>query len=417
MTQTNFLELAKTGDPRVISGLLNRSLQSQSITTKATRRSNELHLLLEGASLEGHEASIVEYLEEALARLQVPAMPIHIYARLPGQEAVLWRHDLAYGGPKVSGPPAMISNFTLPVPENAEPEMTPDQTLLEPQQFDDFEIQDSPEDSGDASFGNAAASFDHLDVEETSDEVEPFAAVEEAQDFDLSSPGDGYEADGYQNGNGYEAENGNGNGWMEADTEESAPSPELEIPKFEEEELPQKSGFPLLPLSLAAIVALLFAGAGAYYRFFLFDQTPEPLATISSEPLPVETPVAEIPPPVSSATPEVIPSPEPPTDTEILPPVDVAPTPEPVASPEVVIESATPWRDAINAAMEAAQLAQTAQTAEEWGTVAETWDQSIQLLLLVPEGDPNYALAQDKVVEYTTNLDIARANELKALGQ
>ena len=143
----------------------------------------------------------------------------------------------------------MISNFTLPVPENAEPEMTPDQTLLEPQQFDDFEIQDSPEDSGDASFGNAAASFDHLDVEETSDEVEPFATVEEAQDFDLSSPGDDYEADGYQNGNGYEAENGNG--WMEADTGESAPSLELEIPRFEEEELPQKSGFPLLLLFLS----------------------------------------------------------------------------------------------------------------------------------------------------------------------
>ena len=52
MTQTNFLELAKTGDPRVIAGLLNHSLQSQGITTKATRRSNELHLLLEGENIE-----------------------------------------------------------------------------------------------------------------------------------------------------------------------------------------------------------------------------------------------------------------------------------------------------------------------------------------------------------------------------
>jgi hypothetical protein len=418
MTQTNFLELAKTGDPRVIAGLLNRSLQSQGITTKATRRSNELHLLLEGENVQGHEESIVEYLEQALSRLQVPAMPIHIYARLPGQEAVVWRHDLAYEGPKVSGPPAMLSNFTLPVPETAEPEMTSDQTLLEPQQFDDFEVQKSGENAGPDRFGS-------VDFSETSAETEDLSEAgsqDTAEDLTLA---DAYDSDVYD---GYDHGQNNGNGWVEHGAEEpDAPeaTPEPEVPPFQEEELSQKSGLPLLPLSLAAIVALLFAGAGAYYRFFLFEQSPEPLATISSEPLPVGTPdvVIPSPPPVSTTTPEGTPPAETvPTPTgETLPPVEVTPiaSPEPVESPgtEPMPASANPWRDAVNVAMEAAQLAQTAQTAQEWGNVAETWDRSIQLLLMVPAEDPNYALAQEKVVEYTNNLDIARAQELKALGQ
>jgi hypothetical protein len=416
MTQTNFLELAKTGDPRVIAGLLNRSLQSQGITTKATRRSNELHLLLEGENVEGHEESIVEYLEQALSRLQVPSMPIHIYARLPGQEAVVWRHDLAYSGPTVSGPPAMLSNFTLPMPENAEPEMTSDQTQLEPQQFDDFAMQGNFGDSSEENAGqDVSPSFGSMDFSAPSSETEDLPEAESqdaAESLDASYDSDVYDA--YDNGQS------NSNGWMEPGTEEpDAPEAnlELEVPGFEEGELPQKSGLPLLPLSLAAIVALLFAGAGAYYRFFLFEQSPEPLATISSEPLPGGTPAVVIPspPPVLETTPA-------PTETtETLPPVEVTPiaTPAPAESPttEGVVESTTPWRDAINAAMEAAQLAQTAQTAQEWGTVAETWDRSIQLLLMVPAEDPNYALAQEKLVEYTNNLDIARAQELKALGQ
>lgn len=433
MTQTNFLELAKTGEPRVIAGLLNRSLQSQGITTKATRRSNELHLLLEGESLKGHEASIVEYLEQALSRLQVPAMRIHIYARLPGQEAVIWRHDLAYDGPKVAGPPTMLSNFTLPMPEIAEPEMTSDVTQLEPQQFDDFQMEETSNQGSPVSFG----SVDFL--EESSGDMEGSPeedGVPEISDvYGSESYGsEAYGADPYSNGVNGDGENSNGHSWMDADAGDSVDSgaldyedsdrPEasrdLAVPEFEADELPQKSGFPLLPLSLAAIVALIFAGAGAYYRFFLFEQPSEPLTTIPSEPLPVATPpVVTSTPPTPEAT---VPTPE---GTVEVPPAEVpvettpAASPAPGESPEAqpIPKSTNPWRDAINAAMKAAQLAQTAQTAQEWGTVAETWDQSIQLLLMVPTEDPNYLLAQDKVVEYTNNLDIARAQELKALGQ
>ncbi|MGA0200756.1 MAG: hypothetical protein ACO3NK_16855, partial [Prochlorotrichaceae cyanobacterium] len=195
MTQTNFLELAKTGEPRVIAGLLNRSLQSQGITTKATRRSNELHLLLEGERLDGHEESIVEYLDQALSRLQVPAMSIHIYARLPGQEPVLWRHDLKYQGPKAAGLPTMPSNFTLPVPESAEPEMTPAETQLQQEtSFGDFDPDFDPESDVLSSAENADLSFDQVDfLDET--QIEAQSEAVNGAPLDLSLAEDAYGAE------------------------------------------------------------------------------------------------------------------------------------------------------------------------------------------------------------------------------
>ncbi|MGA1410954.1 MAG: hypothetical protein ACO37W_14610 [Prochlorotrichaceae cyanobacterium] len=405
MTQTNFLELAKTGEPRVIAGLLNRSLQSQGITTKATRRNNELHLLLEGENLEGHEESIVEYLDQALSRLQVPAMSIHIYARFPGQEPVVWRHDLNYQGPAVSGLPTMPSNFTLPVPETAEPEMTPDETRVQQEtSFDDFDPDFDPDNDVLSSEEDAAQSFDQVDF------------MDETQVEDRSEDVNGAPLDSFGTANVYgAADDSNGHNWHDAEVSETLPESGEDLPQFEEDELPQKSGFPLVPLSLAAIVALLFAGAGAYYRFFLFDQSPTPITTTPTDAV-LEPPPVTIPsvPPISGTVPEG-------TDTpsDASTPIETVDIPETdtTGTDTTIPETVNPWRDAINAAMEAAVLAQTAQTAEDWGAVAETWDQSVQLLLLVPETDPNYLTAQDKIVEYTNNLDIARARELKALGQ
>lgn len=85
----------------------------------------------------------------------------------------------------------------------------------------------------------------------------------------------------------------------------------------------------------------------------------------------------------------------------------------PAASPAAEappVSSATPFRDAVNKATSAAQLTQTAQTAEEWQTVANDWQAAIALMQAVPEGDPNYAVAQQKAAEYQKNLEYAQQN-------
>ncbi|HEY9762992.1 MAG TPA: hypothetical protein V6D07_10735 [Trichocoleus sp.] len=88
-------------------------------------------------------------------------------------------------------------------------------------------------------------------------------------------------------------------------------------------------------------------------------------------------------------------------------------SPDPVASPQTQPSSqpqasADPFRDAVNLAGEASQLVQTAQTSEDWKQVADTWQRAIDLMQQVPQSSPNYAIAQQKAVEYLPNLQYAQ---------
>ncbi|MEO1257070.1 MAG: hypothetical protein AAFY41_19635, partial [Bacteroidota bacterium] len=74
------------------------------------------------------------------------------------------------------------------------------------------------------------------------------------------------------------------------------------------------------------------------------------------------------------------------------------------------IDSEATFREAINLATEAAELTQTASTKEDWTTVANTWQQSIEKLYFISPGDPNYEKAQTKITEYGANLDYAQKN-------
>ncbi|MEA5542166.1 hypothetical protein VB834_24335 [Limnoraphis robusta Tam1] len=64
--------------------------------------------------------------------------------------------------------------------------------------------------------------------------------------------------------------------------------------------------------------------------------------------------------------------------------------------------------DALNAGMEAAILAQTAKSAQEWNKVSEIWKEAIELLEDVPESSPNLEIAQNKIVEYQKNLNYSQ---------
>jgi hypothetical protein len=68
-----------------------------------------------------------------------------------------------------------------------------------------------------------------------------------------------------------------------------------------------------------------------------------------------------------------------------------------------------PFPEAINAAMEAANLTQTAQSESEWQSVAENWQTALNLLSAVPESSTNYDTAQVKITEYTNNLAYAQS--------
>ncbi|MFQ4137618.1 hypothetical protein PGN35_014975 [Nodosilinea sp. PGN35] len=82
---------------------------------------------------------------------------------------------------------------------------------------------------------------------------------------------------------------------------------------------------------------------------------------------------------------------------------------EPPTDPAAVAEDDL-FRQAVNAAQTAANQAQTASTSAQWQEVADAWARAIDLMQRVPAADPNYAVAQQKAVEYQPNLNYAQQN-------
>lgn len=67
------------------------------------------------------------------------------------------------------------------------------------------------------------------------------------------------------------------------------------------------------------------------------------------------------------------------------------------------------FREAVNNAMRAAELTQTAQSPEDWNTVAIHWQKAIAFMGAVPENNSKYEVAKEKVGEYQKNLSYAKS--------
>jgi cytoskeletal protein RodZ len=169
----------------------------------------------------------------------------------------------------------------------------------------------------------------------------------------------------------------------------------------------QKKSLPLvlllLPLLLlGALVALHFTGI---YRlpFLAGDQaTTEPLVIEPSNDA-QETPAGNKDKETPAGNKKTPASGQKPTPKGSAKPATTSPAP--ATSP---VTSQNPWRDGINWAMKAATQAQTAKTKIEWNLVADDWGKSVTLLKQVPQSDPNYAKAQQKITEYQNNQAIAK---------
>jgi hypothetical protein len=89
-----------------------------------------------------------------------------------------------------------------------------------------------------------------------------------------------------------------------------------------------------------------------------------------------------------------------------IPPTMASATAKP--APQASTAKTTAFRTAVNAAMHAAQLSQTAKTASDWQQIVDSWELAIAQMKSVPASDSNAAIAQRKAVEYTKNLNYAR---------
>ncbi|WP_204139698.1 hypothetical protein [Halomicronema sp. CCY15110] len=72
------------------------------------------------------------------------------------------------------------------------------------------------------------------------------------------------------------------------------------------------------------------------------------------------------------------------------------------------------FREAVNAAMAAAVLTQSASTEADWQQVAQTWLEAISLMDSVTPESEHYQMAQRKILEYSSNLLYAQTEVLMA---
>ncbi|MEH1961782.1 MAG: hypothetical protein V7L05_18245 [Nostoc sp.] len=89
----------------------------------------------------------------------------------------------------------------------------------------------------------------------------------------------------------------------------------------------------------------------------------------------------------------------------------VIPSPVTSESPTVFLKTDT-FREAVNKAINAANLTQSAKSPDDWKTVVSQWEAAIVLMKTVPSSSPNYVVAQQKIKEYQRNLNYAEKNSV-----
>lgn len=78
-------------------------------------------------------------------------------------------------------------------------------------------------------------------------------------------------------------------------------------------------------------------------------------------------------------------------------------------SPTVLLQTDT-FRKAVNQAMSAVKLTQSAKSPDDWKIVTSEWEAAIALMKTVPSSSPNYVVAQQKIIEYQKNINYAEKN-------
>lgn len=80
----------------------------------------------------------------------------------------------------------------------------------------------------------------------------------------------------------------------------------------------------------------------------------------------------------------------------------------PISSGTLVLPPPDPFKLAVNRAMNAAEMAQSAQSQLEWEAVASQWQDAMELMKIVPVNHPKYTLARKKIREYQRYYEYAQ---------
>lgn len=345
----NILEQAKQGNPNAIAALMSRSMKSQGIDVKASLDGRCLEVILEAAKVPT-PATTVSFIRKGMTNLGVHSIDtVRVSAYQTGDSTPAWQEEIVLHEPTFSAPPPSMSSSSSSQFSADETDALLDEEDLLAEDLLQEELS-SP--------GYDSASERNLYHDNYGNEL-----PEDVTEF---TPDDEYSATDY--GRGEE---------LSLDDEADGTVPESSSKK-------RSSALPLLLLLLTGL------GLGGYY---LYTQKPELLAGLpffNKNSLPTAT------------TPETTAS-----APEAAAPTAVSPAPKTESSAPAVAAD-NPFPAAVRKATSAAQLTQTASTPADWTQVAADWQSAIELMQSVPQSNPQYSVAQQRIPVYQQNLQYAQ---------
>jgi hypothetical protein len=91
MTSKNLRELAKQGDPKVISSIINHSLQKKGINVQVTKDNDSFEIILESDEVSNQQASLVEFIRTGIVKLGVESInTVKVYGVSTGNKKPVW---------------------------------------------------------------------------------------------------------------------------------------------------------------------------------------------------------------------------------------------------------------------------------------------------------------------------------------
>jgi hypothetical protein len=95
--EPSFLELAKQGNAKAITALMNRQLQSKGITAKAALKDGCLQVMLESAQVPNQQA-VVAFIRKGVTSLEAALIErVKVYGRQTGEEFPAWHQEFEIG--------------------------------------------------------------------------------------------------------------------------------------------------------------------------------------------------------------------------------------------------------------------------------------------------------------------------------
>ena len=119
MTSNNLRELAKQGDPKVISSIINHSLQKKGINVQVTKDNDSLEVTLESDQISNQQASLVEFIRTGIVKLGVESInTVKVYGVQTGYDTPVWEEEFFLGTPPTT--------YESELEEESEPEDFPE---------------------------------------------------------------------------------------------------------------------------------------------------------------------------------------------------------------------------------------------------------------------------------------------------